>query len=250
MRTDDKRSPYYLDMMDYLLDLQRDGLVKSIAGKDFSTATIRAIEGCGYHLDSHRSSFNMLTTDTSLVEHQLLASDVGTPNIFSNPLAGGLLTDRFAGQVFPLLSPEVGPGRHKLFINTLQKWARIQAQKQGEGDETIPYILAWNQYQNKFLPVLQHIALKYRVSIASVALRWTLQLEQSGGTIVGFDVMKEVENESGSLSKKMKSMRDVFRFELDDEDLEAIRTVSSIVEDSWNSDQAQKLDLDNPKLWL
>lgn len=243
--------------MNYLVDLQRDGLVKSIAGRNFPEKTMRALEGCGYHFDSHHLNFNILSSGANLPEYQLTASDLGTPNVFSNPLAGGLLTDMFEGHVFPPLSEKDGAVQSRLFTETLQRWAGTQQQKEGQGNETVPYLIAWQQYQNKLLPRLRDIAQQYRVSIASLALRWVLQTEQTGGTVVGFDLAENADNDSSSCSpRQVRSLRDVFRFELDDEDLESILAVSGMKKGNLNDSQEghEKLDLakamTNPKLLL
>jgi aryl-alcohol dehydrogenase-like predicted oxidoreductase len=233
--------------MDYLVDMQREGLIRSISGKNFPTTIMRSLEGCGYHLDSHRRNFHIISPDNNLKDYQLAASDLGTPNVFSSPLAGGLLTNQFDSRSFPPLSNEVGDVRHKLFTKTLKHWATsLKEQREGRGEDPISYPFAWARYQQSLLPTLRHIALKYRVSVASVALRWLLQTKHTGGTVVGFDMVKYADEVNGCTSR-IQSLRNTFRFELDEEDLESIDSISGRID---RDDLYEEVNLKNPKLWL
>ena len=241
--------------MDYLVDLQRDGLIKSISGRNFPSAALKSLYGCGFHLDSHQLDCNLLIRDPLSYEHRMAAQDLNLPHLFANPLCGGLLSRRFEDRMFPPLVSEVGRARSIQFRNSLQKWAKI---KQHE-DETpsVHEFLTWNHFQKHALPPIRDIASKYDVSTASVALRWVLQQNMCQGTVVGSKLVGDPDNKEECLSRRLKSFRDVFRFELDEEDLDILWKIADTDEVSFRNNETPNLYddnlgkiMENKKLWL
>ena len=89
----------------------------------------------------------------------------------------------------------------------------------------------WKRYQDDVLDdCLGYIALKHQVSIASVALRWAIQ-ETPRGSAVATCRLASAEDEEGrnrqlSLRSRPAQLREVFRFELDEEDIGIINELS------------------------
>jgi diketogulonate reductase-like aldo/keto reductase len=61
--------------------------------------------------------------------------------------------------------------------------------------------------------VLYHIALKHRVTIETVVLRWTLQLESVSSIVVPWNTQEEM------IEDQPLRLRQVFSLELDEEDV-------------------------------
>jgi hypothetical protein len=88
------------------------------------------------------------------------------------------------------------------------------------------------------LPVLVEIARKHRVSVAAVALRWTLQ--QGLGNVASvavacrlwpdhvYDWEEQQRHHGESRTQRPKQLRDVLKFALDDEDLALLCEISQV----------------------
>ncbi len=66
--------------------------------------------------------------------------------------------------------------------------------------------------------VLHHIALKHRVSIETVVLRWTLQLDYVSSIVVQSD-LRDLEEQK---QLQPQRLRKVFSLELDDEEIDQL----------------------------
>jgi hypothetical protein len=85
----------------------------------------------------------------------------------------------------------------------------------------------WERYQRDLLGTLNYIARKHRVSIASVALRWALQFDSERvGTVVTTCSLQE-DTKTGRPFDRHVRLREVFRFELDEEDMTQLKALSS-----------------------
>ena len=209
--------------MDHLVDLQREGLIRSISGNQFPPATLRSLYDCGFSLDRNQLDCSILAPNTWNAEQRLVASDLNIPHVFSKPLSGGLLTNRFENQMYPPLESEVGRDARQRYTRSLWLWSL--AQEKGNVPSEYVDIWTWNKYQKDVLPQLFHIALKYDVDVAAVALRWLLQKEGSWGAVVGCKMMNPSEVENESVAQRIRSWRNVFRFELDDEDMKQLNEI-------------------------
>jgi len=256
-QTDCKDSPYHLEVMDHLVDLQRDGLVRSVSGKNFPPTMLRSIHGCGFRLDSHQMDCNLLTNPNPWnAEHRSAASDLELPTLFSNPLAGGLLTNRFENQLFPPLESELETATsHEQLSRSLWKWALARSKKPNDvpSSKKQQDFWTWNQYQNNLLPVLYDIARKYEVGVATVALRWLYQMDQARGVVVGCNLMVDPDDirKEREIRQRIKSWRKTFTFELDKDDIESINEIGGSgldrsLEDDMNINDMMR----NKKLWL
>lgn len=244
-------SPYHMDMMDYLVDLQRDGLIKSISGANFPPSFVRSIHNAGFRFDVVQTNVNLLDPNLYDTKSQLLCSDLDIPMTLSNPLAGGLLTSKWQGLRYPPLSQEMAPGQHKHMTEMLRKWGNNRQIQSEDFNE----FSSWEKYQKELLPVLEHIALYHGVSMAAVALRWSLQLDHVGSTVVRCNMMREMDDRPRSLSTRLKQLRDVFRFELSKEDMDRLWDVSGVdksVDRNGEDDEEDELRsmMKNRSLWL
>lgn len=242
--------------MDHLVELQRDGLIKSIAGKGFTPMALRDLDRNGFRFDSHEMDINLLNSNHYYnAESKLAAADLDLPLLASSPLAGGLLTSRWHGKVYPPLSREMAsPQQHKYILTALRKWCHTQQQTPSKS-APLSELQVWDQYQKKVLPLLDEISQYHEVSLASIALRWALQLDHVGNTAVRCNLMKEDEDIQGNLSRRLKHLRDVFRFELSGEDMDRLGELSK----SPQSDMEKAMDeeeeelrrmMRNRSLWL
>jgi aryl-alcohol dehydrogenase-like predicted oxidoreductase len=218
-----------LEWLDALQELQREGCVRSFSGRNFSPGLLRLCHEHSFPVVSNQVDANLLDpTALSNSELNLACSDLKMPLTVSGPLAGGWLTDRFAlpppqqrrqwsSEPPPLPPPWKFTQSERLhFERGLRDvWTA------GHGIETGSDGTVWKAYHAKLLPVLQHVARKHGVSISTVVLRWTLQLDEVASAVVTTSLQRE-----DSLSKRRQELRDVFRFELDDQDMKQMWDVS------------------------
>lgn len=190
---DHGQSPYHLDVLDVLMDLQNDGFVKSFSGLNFPPSLIQMAETCGFHLESNQVSLSLLNRKNMLQ----YAEFPSTSFVASEPLACGLLTDDFYSTKSPFIT--FLSSRQSRYINAIRDTC----------EERRPL----ERYLVKLMGVLRQIGWKHNVSISSVALRWTLQQKQL--TVVSTRV--------GQVDRS-HSYREVFTFELDREDLMNLET--------------------------
>jgi diketogulonate reductase-like aldo/keto reductase len=193
MLQDQSKSPYHMDILDVLVDLQRDGFVKSIGGLNFPPNLIQTAEACGFHLESNQVSRSLLNR-RPLVNYEKLRT---ISIIASSPLACGLLTDNFYDKAYsirtaafhkPLSKPQ------SQYLNTIR----------ASFDNRQPL----SEFFYQLMSTLHEISWKHNVSISSVALRWMLQQMQ-------LDV---VTTRVGRVDRS-QSYREIFTFELDEDDL-------------------------------
>lgn len=244
-----------MEMMDHLVELQRDGLVKSIVGKGFTQATLRLLNENGFQFDNHQTDINLMDPNFYNSQARLAASDLGQPLIASSPLAGGLLTDRWEARFFPPLSQEMATNsQHKHMMETLRKWGDMRKDKDAQRPTEFQI---WGQYQKKLLPKLENIARYHGVSMASVALRWALQLDHVGGTVVRCNMMKSEDDKPRSLSKRLKQLRSVFTFELSEDDMDRLWEISGVDktrteqgQDDGDEEEELRKMMKNRSLWL
>ena len=255
--TDTKGSQYHLDVLDVLSDLQRDGLVRSIGAKDFPPDLLRKAASCGFSIATNQITCNLLDPTRYTKEMQLACEELGIQLLISSPLGGGMLTNKFANLKYEPPPWELTPTERNHLNRTVALWAK----KHSDDNR-------WKVYQDKMMDTLCNIALKHRVSVASVSLRWAIQLNHVASVIVtcGLGDMRD-----DRPFEWPEQLRQVFRFELDDEDMERLWEASGEAElvkephfnpmvdlenvDFENKEEGDKAslflsDLSNRKLWL
>jgi aryl-alcohol dehydrogenase-like predicted oxidoreductase len=200
-----------MDTLDVLMDLQREGLIRSISGRRMPPSLLRDASACSFSLDSNQISLNLLNPTTSYTSELLLAcQDTKTPLLVDGILAGGLLTDRHVDQPAQPYLFEFTPTERNYLQSALKKWAEHYPDRKGKVD--------WECFQRHMISVLSDLALKYSVSVASVALRWALQLEHVTSVVAACRIVDLDE----APYDRPKALRDVFSFELDDQDMEQL----------------------------
>ena len=218
-----ERSPYFLDVLDTLEDLKREGLIRSVSVRNSPPMLVREAHANGFEIHSSQLDCNVLDPTKYTTEQKLVCADLGMPLIAANPLAGGLLSDRYCEHMFTPLSTELSVSGNRQLRTTLRTWNQRHANEKGKSMDS------WQRFHQKVHPILSHIALKYRVSISTVCLRWILQLQHVSSTAVSYNLF-ETNAEERSTARRIKSFRNVFRFELDEEDGQALWELSGVEE--------------------
>lgn len=238
---DQQNSPHVLDILDVLLDLQRDGLVKGVGGLNFPSSLVRDANKCGFRLDSNQASCNII--DQRLFQSYQRRTDDGLLLEASSPLAGALLTERFYHHHKTTKQKKQPPdcltqsqSRH---LNTIKLWANNK--------------YFWDVFDATLLKTIHDISLKHEVPMATVALRWVLQ--QHFGTAV-------VTTGVGRIDRS-RNFCEVFTFALDDDDLMQIaqsyqKGTLSFKEDSMIEEEEEvkkeqeklMVDLSDRRLWI
>ena len=136
---------------------------------------------------------------------------------------------------------------------------------QSSGDPRDSDLCLWNIYQEELLSPLEDMAQKHGVSVASVLLRWSLQLDHVASTAV---TCRLVYPDDGAKRRpRAQALREVFTFCLDDVDMAELWELSGRIEANhlhvdFNEEMMMEsenglllpsgcgLDLRNSKLWL
>ena len=268
-------SPYAMDVLDILSDLKRDGYLRSIAiatsmnppvydnllhgqdginKKQFDIASFfRSVETYGFGLEAWQMTGNILTPpQAELAQLPKLSSVLNNDHhnmitVLSSPLAGGLLTDRHVGKVRFPTSRELRKSERSHWQSTLSNWQQRRNGQDNHPSKTVTSkeVLEleqhlWQKYQEEILDdFLGYIALKHQVSIASVALRWAIQGTPRGSAVATCR-LASAEDEEGrikqlSLRHRPAQFREVFRFELDEEDINMLNELSSSEQQQQNT---------------
>ncbi len=191
----DYADPGYLDAIELLADLQREGKIRHLALTNFDTERLRTIAGRGIQIVSNQVQYSLIDRRPEArmagfcAEHGIVLLAYGT-------VLGGLLSEKFLGR------PE--PSRTQLGTASLQKYKRM--------------IDAWGGWRlfQELLAVLQDIADKHGVGIANVGTRYVLDRPVVAGVIVGARL---------GVAEHLADNARVFGFALDDPDLAAIEAV-------------------------
>ena len=206
-------------------DLQRDGYLRSIAAKNLSWNVYQSIRDCDFELDSIQMKGNVL-------QRPLLwpPSKETIPIWMSGTLCGGLLTNRHVGQVLPPPSWDFTLLEWNHWRTTVQQWGlanNIQSTSQrNDQPAAVNQLWLWRRYQDDILETLNWIALKHRVSIASVAIRWALQWKQEVITSAVITSRLRDDPKTGKTFDRQIRFREVFRFELDEEDMSQLSALA------------------------
>ena len=146
------------------------------------------------------------------MEQQLACQDLGIPLLVAGPLAGGLLTHRHIGKKTP---GDLTRAEQRHWNTSFQTWLERNEYTHTENKNDM-----WEIYQSNVVSVLEQIALKHGVSISTVALRWSLQLPRVAGVVVS---CRLIPPDDGLRRKdRTQELRQVFRFELDEEDMKQL----------------------------
>jgi aryl-alcohol dehydrogenase-like predicted oxidoreductase len=154
----------YLDALQHMADLQREGKIKHLALTNFDTIHLATILDSGIAIVSNQVQYSLIDRRPQIRMAQL-CRDRGVQLLAYGTVCGGLLTDRFLG------APE--PRRAQLDTASLQKYKRM-----------IDAWGGWDRFQ-RLLAALDEVARRHGVSIANVATRYILDQPAVAGVILG-----------------------------------------------------------------
>ena len=236
---DDKESPYYLDTIDALIELQREGKILAIGGINMSSEFLLEVSrqfGDSSLIDNNQVPCNVVD-QRNLNSMQPHCKSNVCKMVVSNSNLGGLLRKKY-------LEEREQPKRSQLRtseqrqLEVIQKWAN-GATKQN----------SWQMFRERCLVELQNIGDKYEVPLDDVALRWAMELDALGSVVVDTTLLEE--------DKKMfpSTLRKAFKIELDQDDREIITKIAQlgttgIKTPTLNIDEEEFFMLQNKKLWL
>jgi hypothetical protein len=201
-----------LDVLDILTELQRQGYIRSIAAKNIPSKILKSARQCGFEIDASQLQGNVLKPPKIKEDNVWLTS----------PLCGGFLSDKHIGKVvLPSMWHWSRSEQHK-WRTILYEWGEAQL----EEGKHVDHAWLWWRYQQDVLDPLVSISQKHCVSTASVALRWALQLDDAdrvGSVVVGSKMVED--QRTGRPFDRHVRLREVFRFELDEDDMEQLKRI-------------------------
>ncbi len=185
------------------------------------------MEQGGVDVVSNQVSFSLVDERPNTNGMTAYCEQTGIRLLCYGSLLGGFLSDKWLGAADPSLTPSV------LDTASLKKYYRFITHWGGGGRS------AWTLFQ-ELLMTCRRIADKHQsvhivavdgssvdstdtdnnITIADVAMRWTLQQPGVGGVIVGARL-------GHSMMAHVKENKRVFTFELDAEDFQALRQVQA-----------------------
>jgi len=201
----DYNDPSYIDALHHLFKLQDDGKIRHVGLTNFDTERIETMVENGFKLVSNQVQYSIIDSRPEVKmtpfcqKHDIKLLAYGT-------LLGGFLSENYREK------PE--PTRSELYTSSLQKYKTM-----------IDVWGGWALFQ-ELLAVLNHIAKKHHVSIANVAAKYVLDKPVVAGVIIGVRL--------GIAEHKSDNAR-VFSLNLDREDNEKIRSVTSRSNDLFSS---------------
>lgn len=187
----------YLDALYHLSKISDEGKIRYIGLTNFDTDRIEIMLEQGFKLVSNQVQYSILDQRPQVKmapfckKHEMHLIAYGT-------LCGGFLSKKYLGK------PE--PSRSDMDTYSLQKYKNM-----------IDAWGGWNLFQ-ELLSTLNEIAIKHHSSIANIATRFILNKPAVAGVIIGVRLGIS-ENRSDNLK--------VFSLQLDKEDDEKIKTVTS-----------------------
>lgn len=195
----------YLDALHHLSKLRNEGKIRHVGLTNFDTERIEIMVENGFKLISNQVQYSIIDQRPEVMmtpfcqKHDIKLLAYGT-------LLGGFLSENY------LEKPE--PTRSQLYTLSLQKYKNM--------------IDAWGGWAlfQELLAVLDDIAKKHHVSIANVATKYLLDKPAVAGVIIGVRL--------GIAEHKSDNAR-VFSLNLDREDNEKIRSVTSRSQDLFSS---------------
>jgi aryl-alcohol dehydrogenase-like predicted oxidoreductase len=191
----DYADPGYLDALELLADLQREGKIRHLALTNFDTERLRVIARRGIPIVSNQVQYSLIDRRPQ-ASMAAFCREHGTVLLAYGTLLGGLLSEKYLGRA--------EPGRGALDTASLQKYKRM--------------IDAWGGWAlfQELLAVVKDIADKHGVGIANIGTRYVLDRPAVAGVIVGARL---------GLAEHIADNARVFGVALDDADLAQIETV-------------------------
>ncbi|MGI0047550.1 MAG: aldo/keto reductase [Nitrosotalea sp.] len=191
----------YLDAMYHLSKIRDEGKIKHLALTNFDTERIKIMVENGFKLVSNQIQYSIIDQRPEIKMTQFCKKH-GIHLLAYGTLLGGFLSEKYLGK------PE--PARSNLDTLSLQKYKQM-----------IDAWGGWSLFQD-LLTILDCVAKKHQVSIANIATRYILDKPIVAGVIIGVRL--------GITEHKSDNIR-VFELQLDKEDTDAIKSVTSRSQD-------------------
>ncbi|KAH9624175.1 hypothetical protein KSS87_011083 [Heliosperma pusillum] len=190
----------YLDALKHLTDLKDEGKIKTVALTNFDTERLRIILENEIPVVSNQVQHSIIDMRPQQRMAEL-CQQKGVKLITYGTVMGGLLSEKFLDTNLSI--PFAGP---PLNTPSLQKYKRMVDAWGG-----------WSQFQ-VLLQQLSKIGRKHGVSIATVAVKYILDQPAVAGSMIGVRL---------GLSDHIRDANAIFSLDLDEEDVESIREISS-----------------------
>ncbi|MGH8705038.1 MAG: aldo/keto reductase [Burkholderiales bacterium] len=180
------RHPAYIDAMTELAKMRGEGRIGQLGVTNFDTDHLRLLVKHGFPVMTNQVSFSLLDRRAAgrMTE---FCRESGVKLLAYGTLGGGFLTERWVGKEEPTTIPDWSKSKYKRFIDAIGGWKALQS----------------------ILTAAKRVAVKHRVSVANVAVRWVLEQEAVAAVIIGAR-LGESEHRSDNLA--------LFSFALDAED--------------------------------
>jgi aryl-alcohol dehydrogenase-like predicted oxidoreductase len=195
----------YVDALHHLSKLQDDGKIRHVGLTNFDTERLDIMVENGFKLISNQVQYSIIDQRPK-VKMTPFCQKHGIKLLAYGTLLGGFLSENYKEK------PE--PTRSQLYTASLQKYKNM-----------IDAWGGWTLFQ-ELLAVLDDTAKKHHVSIANVAARYVLDKPVVAGVIIGVRL--------GIAEHKSDNAR-VFSLNLDKDDNEKIRSVTSRSQDLFSS---------------
>lgn len=185
--------PGAVEAASWLQELQQAGKIELLSTTNFNTAHTREILNAGIELATTQVQYSLLDPrpEKSLLG---LCQERSMRLLCYGTLAGGFLSERWRGVQEPRSYSNRSLIKYKLMIDEIGGWDLFQS----------------------LLDVLNRIARKHEVTIASVASNWVLAQQQVAAVIIGSRNAAHIDR-----------YKEVFSFRLDDDDRHAIQAVKA-----------------------
>ncbi|MGH7113044.1 MAG: aldo/keto reductase [Stellaceae bacterium] len=191
----DYRDRRYLDALEHLADLRREGKIRRLALTNFDTERLRVIVDHGVPIVSNQVQYSLIDRRPE-ARMAAFCGDHALSLLAYGTLLGGLLSEKYLGRS--------EPRRDELATASLQKYKQM--------------IDAWGGWAlfQELLAALGHIAGQHDVGIANVGVRYVLDRPAVAGVIIGARL--------GVVQHLIDNAR-TFAFTLDADDLARIEGV-------------------------
>jgi aryl-alcohol dehydrogenase-like predicted oxidoreductase/enamine deaminase RidA (YjgF/YER057c/UK114 family) len=180
--------PAYIDALQELAQLKREGVIRHIGLTNFDTAHLRLVVKHGIPIATNQVCFSLLDRRAARGMSAFCLEN-GIRLLAYGTLAGGLVSPRWLGRPEPAAA-DIGDWskmKYKRFVDAIGGWPVLQS----------------------LLQALDRIAKRHAVSIANVATRWVLEHPAVAAVIVGARL---------GLSEHRADNLSLFSFALDDAD--------------------------------
>jgi hypothetical protein len=242
------QSPYTLDTLDYLAELQREGLIRSIGlrGSHIPKGLWQEIRAAnmGHLIDFVKQPGNLLLPPQALDSEDF-------PHLW--------MEDALAGRLLTVLNDPKQMSKSE--ERQLREWASrcLPVNYADAASRSLASTReSWQFYLEKAVDGLEWIALKYRVSPTAVALRWALErgsapVRDFGGKATKVSDLQTVSSAMINFALGSETFEDdalrsewrkVFRFELDEEDISVLQDIPA---SSWEERRSQETEEGNPE---